>query len=314
MVIPAPLVRELHRRALDAIARITADAVALDVHRAVEAVTLAWRLNRIDLVLPHKGALAASLRAGQDPATGNFARAEYHVPLVPFLERGTALHALGATFEHPARDLQRILASDTSLGEWLGALDWSWPWGGPAGAGHSLISLTYSAADLGLISQAQLEMIRATMEARRDENFGVWSRGCFSTPELKQIGGAFAMGIVYARFRWPLDRPEGVVRLLEGMQLPSGSWMPEWPSRSTDMDAAWMLDRYTRHDAALRTRALAMLERLASYHVAMLSDPGQCEKQSLGSSINLLSVLRTVFPDPGDDTPPWTFAMYGVAL
>jgi hypothetical protein len=57
-----------------------------------------------------------------------------------------------------------------------------------------------------------------------------------------------------------------------------------------------------------------MLERLARYHVAKLSDPVEGPKQSLGSTVNLLSVLRAVFPDPADDTPPWTFVMYGAAL
>ena len=314
MLIPAPLVREYHRLAIETIARACAEPERLDAGAAHDTVLLAQKLNRIDLVLPSRDALAAALRAGQDPATGNFARAQWHVPLVPILERGTALHSLGATFEHPVRDLERIVESDASLLQWLDALDWAWPWGGPTGAGHSLISLTYSAADLGFISQAQLEIIRAAIETHRDETYGVWSRGHFTRPELKQLGGAFAMGIVYARFRWPLSRPEGVVRLLEEMQLAIGSWMSEWPSRSTDMDAAWLLDRCTRRDASLRPRALAMLERLARYHALKLADPVEGPKQALGSTINLLAVLRTVFPDPADDTPPWVFVMYGAAL
>jgi len=314
MLTPAPLVRDYHRRALEAIARTLADPRALDAAAAHETVLLAQKLNRIDLVLPARDALVAALQRDQDPRTGLFAHAEYHVLLVPILERGTALHALGASFAHPVRELERILASDAALREWLDALDWAWPWGGPTGAGHNMICMTYSAADLGLISQAQLEIVRATLDAHRDETYGVWSRGHFTRPELKQLGGAFAMGIVYARFRWPLSNPAGVVRLLEEMQLPSGSWMAEWPSRSTDMDAAWLLDRYTRHDAALRTRAVAMLERLARCHVAKLGDPVEGDKQSLGSSLNLLAVLRTVFPDPGDDTPPWRFVMYGATL
>ena len=314
MIIPAPLVRDYHRLAVDAIARALAEPEKLDAASAHNTVLTALKLNRIDLVLPSRDALVAALRKDQDPNTGAFAHAEYHVPLVPFLERGVVLHALGATFAHPPRPLERILESGKSLDSWLKAIDWAWPWGGPTGAGHNMISMTYTADDLGLISQSQLETVRATLEAHRDETYGVWSRGRFTRPELKQIGGAFAMGIVYARFRWPLSNPAGVVRLLEEMQLPGGSWTTEWPSRSTDMDAVWLIDRYTRRDAALRPRALALLERAARYHVAKLLDPVEGPKQALGSSLNLLAVLRGVFPDPDDDTPPWRFVMYGVVL
>jgi len=131
---------------------------------------------------------------------------------------------------------------------------------------------------------------------------------------MMHLGGAFAQGIVYARFGWPLSRPEGTVRMLEELQLETGSWNVNWPAGSTDMDAAWMLDRYTRHDAELRGRAMPMLERCAKYTLARLADPEDSAKASVGTHVNLLSVLRTVFPDPSDDLPPWRFVMFGKEL
>jgi hypothetical protein len=177
-----------------------------------------------------------------------------------------------------------------------------------------MISLTFSAADLGIITQAQLELVRRALDAGRDDVYGVWHRDHFTKLAAMQLGGAFAMGIVYARFRWPLPRPEGVVRMLEEMQLATGSWSDQWPAGSTDMDAAWLLDRYTRHDAALRAWALPMLARLAEYTIARLSDPADFESPSPVSIVNLLSILRAVFPDPRDDAPPWEFVMFAEAL
>jgi hypothetical protein len=314
MTIPAGVVRNVHERALAALDELPEHAREGRAESISGFVTLALKLDRLDRVAPHREALLTALQAGQDPDTGTWAHEEWHVPLVPVLQRVTALHALGARPMHPVRELERVLSDERTLRRWVEGLDWSRPWGGPTGAGHSLISMTYSADDLGLITQSQLEIIRCIVEAGRDDVYGAWHRDHLGTPAMMHLGGGFAQGIVYARFGWPLDRPGGTVRLLEELQLESGSWNERWPAGSTDMDAAWMLDRYTRHDAALRRRALGMLERCARYTIARLGEPENAEKTSIGTHVNLLSVLRGVFPDPADDVPPWRFVMFAHEL
>jgi hypothetical protein len=314
MVIPAPLVRKVQQRAVEAIERLAQNPDAADREAAYEAVELAQKLGRLDMLLPCREKLIPLFQKDQDPQTGLWPRNEWHAPLVPAILHVPPLKMLGGRPTHPVRAIERVVASTGSVREWLDGLDWAWPWGGPTGAGHGMISLTFSAADLGLITVAQLEIIREKLEAGRDDVYGVWHRDHFTKPEVKQLGGAFAFGIVYARFRWPLLRPEGAIRMLEELQRPTGSWSDTWPAGSTDMDAAWMIDRYTSHDAALRARAMPMLERVAEYSVARLSDPADFAKAALHTNVNLLSVLRKVFPDPQDDVQPWEFVMFAEGM
>ena len=314
MMIPVKLVRRIRDTARARIARALDDLDVGDAAKAGDLLGLAQKLDCLDRVPPHRDRLIEALRADQDPDTGMWTHEEWHVPLVPVLQRVPMLHLLGAPPLHPVRELERILSSDEALRDWVESLDWSHPWGGPTGAGHNLISFTYSADDLGLISQAQLEIIRQVVEAGRDDVYGVWHRDHLKTPEMMHLGGAFATGIVYARFGWPLDRPEGTVKLLEEIQLPTGSWNENWPAGSADMDAAWLLDRYTRHNAGLRKRAMPMLERCAEYTVKRLTDPDDFAKAAIDTHLNLLSILRNLFPNPNDDLPPWRFVMFGQEL
>ena len=314
VIIPTQVVRDTHDRALAALGELPAHAREGRAQNISSLITLALKLDRIDLVLPHRDALVEALQRDQDPDTGMWTHEDWHVPFVPVLQRVTALHVLDARPVHPVRELERILSSDDALRDWVEGLNWSHPWGGATGAGHSLIAFTYSADDLGLITQAQLGIIRSIVETGRDDVYGAWHRDHLKTPEMLHLGGAFAQGIVYARFGWPLDRVEGTVKMLEELQLDTGSWNAKWPAGSADMDAAWMLDRYTRHDAALRRRATAMLERCADYTLARLTDPEDSAKASVGTHVNLLSVLRALFPDPNDDLPPWKFIMFGQLL
>jgi len=314
MIVPAQCVRRLRDAALERIDTILGEPDAIDASKASGLLNLAQKLDCLDRALPHRDRLLAALRADQDPETGMWVHEEWHVPFVPVLQRVTMLYLLGERPTHPVPEIERILASDETLRAWVEGLNWSHPWGGATGAGHSLIGFTYSADDLGLITQAQLEIIRRVVEAGRDDVYGAWHRDHLKTPEMLHLGGAFAQGIVYARFGWPLERVEGTVRMLEELQRDTGSWNENWPAGSTDMDAAWLLDRYTRHDAALRARAMPMLERCADYTVKRLTDPDDFAKASLGTHLNLLSVLRTIFPDPNDDLPPWEFIMFGQEL
>ena len=314
MIIPVKLLRRLHDTALTRIERALTEDVDGDTEKAVAAVGLAQKLGRLDLVIPHREKLILTLQKDQDPDTGLWPHEEWHVPLVPVLLRATTLRVLGARLTHPVRELERILSSDDTVRAWVETLDWSHPWGGPTGAGHNLICVTYSADDLGLITQAHLEIIRQVVEGGRDDTYGVWHRDHLKTPEMMHLGGACAQGLVYARFGWPLDRPEGTVKMLEEIQLPTGSWNENWPAGCSDMDAVWLLERYTLHDAALRRRAMPMIERCAEYTIRRLTDPDDFEKARLWTHLNLLSILRAVFPNPKDDVPPWKFIMFGQPL
>ena len=314
MLIPAALVRKVHQRALAAIERVVREPGAANVETASLAVELAQKLGRLDSLVGCRERLIEILQADQDPQTGLWPRNQWHAPLVPAILRVPVLKMLGARPTHPVREIERILASKDTLRDWVENLDWSHPWGGPTGAGHSMISLTFPAADLGLISGSQLELVRERLEAYRDDVYGVWHRDHFTRPAVMQLGGATAMGLVYARFRWPLSRPEGAVRMLEELQRPTGSWYETWPAGSTDMDGAWLIDRYTCHDPVLRARALPMLERVAEYHIRRLGEPADFDKQGLVSTVNLLAILRKVFPDPQDDVPPWEFVMFAQSL
>ena len=145
MIIPVELVRKLHDAALEKIDQALADVDALDKQQAAGLVGLAQKLHRLDLVLPHRERLIPILQQGQDPETGDFPHEAWHVWLVPVLSTMAALRVLGATLKYPVRELERILSSDDALRDWVDALDWSHPWGGATGAGHSMIGFTYAA-------------------------------------------------------------------------------------------------------------------------------------------------------------------------
>ncbi|KPJ53700.1 MAG: hypothetical protein AMS16_05165, partial [Planctomycetes bacterium DG_58] len=109
MIVPIELVRKVAREGLE---RIDAALERADAERAAGAINLAQKLNRLDLVRPHREKLIVALQQDQDPDTGLFPKKDWHVPFVPVLLRTTSLAVLRARPVHPVRELQRILSSD----------------------------------------------------------------------------------------------------------------------------------------------------------------------------------------------------------
>jgi hypothetical protein len=92
---------------------------------------------------------------------------------------------------------------------------------------------------------------------------------------------------------------EGTYNVKEGLA---------WPFGSTDHDALRVLARHARLNADLWEEVYPSMEWYANYFIEkMTSDETYIAHYPVPQ---ILAVLRSVFPDTGDDTPHWYYVMY----
>jgi len=311
---------EISRRVYDDLtARIDSQIARLAAGGPVGASGLvgsAAMLARMPDLLPYRDRLIELLQGRQDPETGLITdQRDYECWPKPLAEVTSTLRVLGATLRYPVADLER-LTDHAALAEWLASRNWDHPWGGPTGAGHMIAGAMFAMSDLGMLTQAMVNLAFDYIDTLRDETYGVWTAGRFDPddPGWVQLGGAYYFGLMYERFQRPLPRPEGACRMLIQMQRKAGTGtfctrgdLP-WPHASTDQDALCILTRHARLDAELWREVLPAIEWYARYFIERMSD----EKTYVSGypTPQILAVLRSVLPDEADDTPHWYYRMY----
>jgi len=218
----------------------------------------------------------------------------------------SALWYLGGRPRRRLRTVER-LADRRSLRRWLEALNWGHPWGG---AGHECIGLTQAMANLGISSRGTVQTVLDFVNERmREPRTGIIARGRFKEPGDQQFGSTFAFGIIFEFFKADFPWAERLVEFILSRQHPSGSWSREFPGGSYNMDAAWMLSRWTRHGSKHRAAAEAALRRLARWLKGEVARLRGAEKEAALLSIaTTLLLLQEVFPSESHANRVWRYA------
>jgi len=313
----AKITRRVHADVSDRFAQGLARLEAGKTEGSAGLVGQAKLLGKMHLLMPHREAIVAGLQARQDGETGLIVGGSEYECWPKVLSGVTStLRVLGARLAK-VPDKLAALTDERALLDWLESRNWDHPWGGPTGAGHMVGGVLFALSDFALLTQRLMTVIFDYLDSLRDEVCGVWAKGHFdpASPGPAQLGGAFYFGLMYDRFKRPLDRPEGACRMLIKMQDQAGvgtfciDKRINWPYGSTDHDALWVLSRYSRLSAELREEVMPAIERYARYFVQQMSD----ERTYISSYPvdSILPILRAVFPDSDDDVGHWYYRMYG---
>ncbi len=192
-----------------------------------------------------------------------------------------------------------------SLEKWLRERAWDHPWGG---AGHDVIGLIATMTNLGLGTRGMAERVIRFIETQRQQGTGLIAEGHFDQPGDQQFGAAFAFGFLYDFLRVDCPWIDSLVQFILSRQKRSGSWAREFPGGSYNMDAAFMLSRWTRQNSPLRQDALAALRRLARYLKREIAKRHGREKQDAAIRIaSTLLLLQETFPSPEHRNRVWRY-------
>lgn len=260
-------------------------------------------------VMPHRREWLDALDSSQRP-DGTWPRIPHSCPWcgeARVFGRITAAYwHLGARPRRPIKPLER-LARRPALVRWLEGLNWDHPWGG---AGHDCIGLVQAMANIGVCTrgavQTVLDFVNERMRAPRT---GLIAKGRFVRSGDQRFGSAFAFGIVFEFFKADFPWAERLVKFILSRQHASGSWSKDFPGGSFNMDAAWMLSRWTRYGSKHRGAAEAALRRLARWlkrQVAKLR--GSEKEEALMKIATTLLLLQEVFPSAAHRNRVWRYS------
>ncbi len=199
------------------------------------------------------------------------------------------------------------MSRKASLVKWLDDINWDHPWGG---AGHDCIGLCQTMANLGLCTRGTVQTVLNHVNSKmRQLDTGLIAKGHFDEPGDQQFGSTFAFGIVFDFFKADFPWADDLVRFILSRQHRSGTWSKGFPGGSYNMDAAWILSRWTRYGSALRGDAEAALKRLARWlkrEVAKLK--GAEKKAGLMKIATTLLLLQEVFPSESHRNRVWRYS------
>ncbi|MEX0745274.1 MAG: hypothetical protein WD118_06695 [Phycisphaeraceae bacterium] len=192
------------------------------------------------------------------------------------------------------------------LERWLAARNWASPWGG---AGHDVIGLIQTMANLGIGSSGVACQVMDYVERLVDPESGHIAVGYHDEPGDQQFGACFAFGILYAFLHRGFPWADRLLDFLFTRQHASGSWAEQFPGGSFNMDAAWLLSRYTRLLPHRRAEAEAALRRLADYLRGELACRVGDERRKAALAMHkTIGLLAEVFPSPTHGHRIWRFA------
>jgi hypothetical protein len=318
-VIPAELVRRVHEtlnRNFDRqLEEMKSGGITVD--GKTPPLQLACLLRRQHELEPFRAAMIDALQSRQDPVTGLVRTGKDSAWPKALADVTSMLRALGATLRHPVHPLMEITEA-RAFRQWMTRCNWGHPWGGADGAGHMVIGALFSLSDLGLLRQSTLNAAFDHLDELRDDKYGVWTKGRFddSNPGLAQLGGAFAFGMLYARFARPLPRAEGACLLMMDLQARGGmgtfcfNGRTPWPHGSIDMDAIYVLVRYARINEELRRQVQPAISRYIAYFRRKMETDFTVEYPVP----KLLALLRPHFAEPADDVPHYDYQMFHWSL
>jgi len=216
-----------------------------------------------------------------------------------------ALWHLGGMPRYRIKPIER-LTRKPALIRWLEGLNWDHPWGG---AGNDCIGLVQAMANLGICTRGTAQtVLNFANERMRSPRTGLIAKGRFRAAGDQQFGSAFAFGIIFEFLKVDFPWAGRLVEFILSRQLPSGSWSKEFPGGSYNMDAAWMLSRWTRYGSKHRARAEAALLRLARWLKRQVAGRRGAEKErALKKIATTLLLLQEVFPSEAHRNRVWRY-------
>jgi len=216
-----------------------------------------------------------------------------------------ALFQLGGRPKYRIRLVER-LRRPAALNKWLRERNWAHPWGG---AGHDVIGLVQTMANLGLPARGIAQRVVEFVEGLRQSGTGLLAEGHFDEPGDQQFGSTFAFGIIYEFLHLPLPDAPALVRFILSRQHRSGSWAKTFPGGSFNMDAVYLLSRWTRYGSPLRPDAETALKRLARYLKREIAKRRGREREDAAMVIaKTLLLLQEVFPSTRHRNRIWRYA------
>lgn len=209
----------------------------------------------------------------------------------------------------PKRRIKMVeqLVDRRALIKWLEARNWEYPWGG---AGHECIGLTQTMANIGLGTRGTIQTIlNFVNEKMRDPKTGIIAKGHFDKPGDQQFGSSFAFGIIFDFFKVDFPCADKLVKFILSRQHRSGSWSKDFPGGSFNMDAVWMLSRWTRYGSKYRKDVKAALKKLARWLKCELAKCGGEKKVAgLMKIATTLLLLQEVFPSEHHKNRVWRYS------
>jgi hypothetical protein len=206
----------------------------------------------------------------------------------------------------PARRIAVVerLQRPAALKAWLDRREWARPWGG---AGHDVIGLLQTMFCVGLGTRGVAQRVIDYTRELRDER-GLMARGHFDEPGDQQFGATFAFGVVYDFLRVDFPQAPQLVEFILQRQHRSGSWSRAFPGGSLNMDAVYMLSRWTRNGSPQRPEAENALRKLVRWFVRELARlRGDELTQARIRIASTLGLLQEVFPSASQKNRIWRF-------
>lgn len=217
-----------------------------------------------------------------------------------------ALWHLGGQPKYRVKPVERLL-NKRALIRWLEGLNWAHPWGD---AGHNCIGLTQAMANIGIGTRGVVQMILNFADQKmRDPITGIIAKGHFDKPGDQQFGSSFAFGIIFEFFKVDFPWADRLVRFILSRQHASGSWSREFPGGSFNMDAVWMLSRWTRYGSRYRKDVEAALRKLARWLKREVANrKGEEKELGLMKIATTLLLLQEVFPSESHKNHVWRYS------
>ncbi len=260
-------------------------------------------------IMPYRQEWIDAMNSTQRP-DGNWTKKPYSCTWCS--EMSTAGYITGALWHLGGKPRYKIkmaerLLKKRALIKWLETRHWGHPWGG---AGHDCIGLTQVMANTGLGTRGMVQtVLNFVNEKMRDPKTGIIAKGHFDRPGDQQFGSSFAFGIIFAFFKVDFPWADRLVRFILSRQHPSGSWSKIFPGGSFNMDAAWMLSRWTRYGSKYRKDTEAALKKLARWLKRELpKTKGREWVAGLMKIATTLLLLQEVFPSERHKNRVWRYS------
>ena len=260
-------------------------------------------------VMPHRDEWIDAINSTQRP-DGMWPKLPHACPwcdeMSPTGYVTAALWHLGGMPRYRVRPVEKLLKRP-ALVKWLAGRNWDHPWGG---AGHECIGLVQTMANLGLGSRGAAQtVLNFVNERMRDPATGIIARGHYDEPGDQQFGSSFAFGIIFEFLKVDFPWADDLVEFILSRQHASGSWSTEFPGGSFNMDATWMLSRWTRHGSPRRAKAEAALRRLARWlRREVAARRGDEKEAGLMKVATTLLLLQEVFPSEAHRNRVWRYS------
>ena len=260
-----------------------------DLYGACDAVFLYWITGRLQASTTEAGRAewATLIRSFQDPTSGLFLPGEGsgHGAAHATGFATAALRLLGHAPAHRFAWAPDAFGSAAAVERWLDHLGWTIVWRGSHAAG--LAAAVLDAPGCADVPEPWSTWVLDGLRARVDARTGLWKRSwldrVWRRPTTIDLGGAAHFWWLFERCAQPPPRADAAFASILRLQRPNGIWGSRLHNgafpQGIDFDAlhglryAWPAQAASARPA-LRTRALAALDRYGAACDRFLNTPG----------------------------------------